>query len=707
MRYLWPYRVRLSVAVACVMLIAVLWGGGLAVILPGTKVLISEEGLHGWAYNSITQDRLGAQIVRIAPPAARVDGQVLPQVVEVVRLTPDGPAEAAGIDPDTYIIGLYDGDPGHTVMTAGELTRQLAQAEPSQTVRLRLLKPGQTRTETLTVKLANAKFPSRMLGKLAGLFAEPADYAGRFTILLWLLGFAVVITVLRDMLRFVQEYLVASAVWRGVVDLRCDNYNVVLRLPTTFFSEKGVTDSMSRFIADTSELARGQVTLFGKTLVEPGKALAALAIALTISWRLTLLTMVAGPPAFLIIRKFGKNMRQASRRALESWSKMLAVLEETLTGIRVVKTYTMEAAERRRFLQVNRRLLKQQRRMARIDAATAPAVEALGVTAAMGAIAIAGYWVLNRQHNMDSHAFITMMGCLAAMFDPVRKLAKVATRFQRAEAAAERIFELQDEPQEKRVPKAPTLPRHERSIEFRNVHFRYPSASEDALKGINLSIPAGQTIAIVGPNGCGKTTLVSLLPRLFDPTYGEVLIDGRDVSQYSLRSLRRQIGLVTQETVLFHATIGENVSYGLRRPAAEAVLEAGRKAFVDEFVDQLPDGYETMVGEHGATLSGGQRQRIAIARAILRDPAILIFDEAMSQIDTHSERRIHQAMREFIKGRTTVMIAHRFIMVLEADIIVVMDDGRILDIGKHDELLDRCELYRHLCNTQFGGTLDQ
>ena len=492
------------------------------------------------------------------------------------------------------------------------------------------------------------------------------------------------------------------------MDLRCDNYNVVLRLPTTFFSEKGASDSMSRFIQDTGELARGQMTLFGKTLVEPAKAIASFILAMCISWQLTLLTLIAGPPAFILIRKFGKIMKRASRRALESWASMLAVLEETLTGIRVVKAYTMENAERKRFLHVNRQLLKQQRRMARIDAATAPTVEAMGIIAAMCAVAIAGYWVLNNLYGMDRDKFFVLLASMFAMFDPVRKLAHVVTRFQRAEAAATRIFELQDQQQEKRLPNAPMLPPLRENLEFRGVCFRYPGAAENALTDINLTIGRGETVAIVGPNGCGKTTLVSLLPRLIDPSAGEVLIDGRDVSKMSLRSLRRQIGVVTQETIIFHATIGENIAYGLRRPKHQNILAASEKAYVDEFVCNLPEGYDTMVGAHGATLSGGQRQRIAIARAILRDPAILIFDEATSQIDADSERRIHQAMEEFVKGRTTLMIAHRFATVLSADRIVVMNEGRIIDTNTHAELLKTCELYKHLYNTQFadsGGTI--
>jgi ABC-type multidrug transport system fused ATPase/permease subunit len=236
------------------------------------------------------------------------------------------------------------------------------------------------------------------------------------------------------------------------------------------------------------------------------------------------------------------------------------------------------------------------------------------------------------------------------------------------------------------------------------VSFRYDGASDDALRDVNLTIHAGANVAIVGPNGSGKTTLVSLIPRLLDPTAGAVLIDGTDVRNCSLRSLRRQIALVTQDVVLFHATIEENIGYGLHRPRPDRIRRAAEQAYVEEFVRALPEGYATMVGPHGATLSGGQKQRIAIARAILRDPAILIFDEALSQIDADSEHRIQQAMAEFSRGRTTLVVAHRFATVLAADRIVVMQAGRIHDSGTHAELMGRCDLYRQLYTTQFIAT---
>ncbi len=705
LQYLKPYRKRLAIAIACTLVIAILWGGGLAMMLPAMKILISDEGFHGWAWNSMTEDRVGARVVQQRVPAGmRVDDRDLSMVLSIVHAEKNQPAHVAGIRAGDWIIGLDTPDANALPIRGDVLARRIARTDANQLLPLRIYRPdaenrGPPTSRTVKVRMGQLELKSETLGWAAMRIPEPDSRAGRFPLLLGVLIAGLVVTYLRDILRFTQEYLVNTAVWQGIMDVRCDNYNVVLRLPTTFFSEKGVSDTMSRFVQDTGELARGQQTLFGKTLVEPAKAIASIVLAMMLSWQLTLLAMIAGPPAYVLIRKFGKIMKRASRRALESWSAMLAVLEETLTGMRVVKAYTMESSERKRFLRVNRGLVKQQRRMSRIDAATSPAVEALGLTAAMGAVALAGYWVLNNE--LDAQVFIALMACLAAMFDPVRKLAKVATRFQRADAAAKRIFDLQDTPQEVRRRKAPTLPRHSESIQFRNICFRYPNAEDDALKYLNLEIKHGQTVAIVGPNGCGKTTMVSLLPRLIDPSEGTILIDGRDIHEHSLRSLRSQIGLVTQDTVLFHATIAENIAYGKRRARDEDVLAAAKKAFVDEFVQQMPDGYDSMVGEHGATLSGGQKQRISIARAILRDPAILIFDEATSQVDPDSERRIHQAMEEFMADRTTLMIAHRFQTVMAADQIVVMNAGQIEATGTHKELLATCELYRHLYKTQF------
>ncbi len=702
LRYLKPYRARLAVSFVMILLIAVLWGGGLGMLLPGMKVLISQEGLRGWAWDSMTQDRLNVKIVRrTVVENEQFDGQYLPTVLDVVVMDPAGRAAEAGIGVNEWLVGrVVEGR--REFLRADRLAEDLALwGEDNRVVELLVYNPASKTLRSTPVKVHRLGVSSRLLGELAKHIPESEDRSGRIPILFWLLGIVLVITVSRNLLRFGQEYLVETAVLQAMWDLREECYTGALRQPITFFAQKGTTDTMSRFVQDSTELARSLVTLFSKTLVEPAKAIASLTLAFWLSWQLTLVTLIAGPFAVWAIRLFGKAMRRSTKRALENWADMLAVLEETLTGIRVVKSYTMEATERKRFHRVNRQLYKQQRRMARTSAATSPAVEIMGMAAGMLAVGGAGYWVLSGE--MDPELFITWMASLAAVFDPVRKLSKVVTRFQAGDAAAERIFELRDREKEKRILGAPMLPRHSKSIEFVDVNFRYPSVEELTLRDIRLTIHAGQNVAIVGPNGSGKTTLVSLIPRLLDPCAGAILLDGKDIAAHSLRSLRRQIGIVTQETVIFNATVAENIAYGQRRARREEVLAAAKKAYVDEFVREMPDGYETMIGQRGATLSGGQRQRIAIARAILRDPAILIFDEALSQIDADSEAKIQAAMEVFVQGRTTFMIAHRFSTIQSADQIVVMDNGRIDDLGDHKTLLERCTLYRHLYKTQFGG----
>jgi len=699
--YLYPYRKRVGVALLCTVMIAVLWGGALGLVLPGAKILITEEGLHGWTYMSVGGDVAGARLVE-QDPRRDINGVILPRIVNVVSVEAASPAASAGLVSGDWIVGIDD-----QITRSRDVLRDITHAPPGGALRLLVLRDGQT--IPVTLHAGGPEWSSRALRAVVRHIPEPASSEDNYPIFIGLLGFALVISLVRAIFTFTQEYLVGTAIWMGVMDLRCENYDKVLHLPVTFFSQN-VTDTTSRFVQDTNELARGQNTLLGKTMVEPAKAVGSIVLALILSWQLTLLALVAGPPAFFIIRKLGKKMHKASRRALEGWSSMLIVLNETLRGIRVVKAYTQEGAERRRFFRANRALVAQQFRKERLDAATRPIVEILSTVTAMAAAAIAGYLVFTtapfgiETFHLDRTIFVAWMTASFAMFDPIHKLAKVAMRFAESDAAAKRIFELQDALPEPHAARAPSLPRHRETIEFRRVAFRYPGTASDTLTDINLTVRAGQSVAIVGPNGSGKTTLVSLLPRLLEATGGQILIDGHDIATGSVRSLRRQIGLVTQDTVLFRATVAENIGYGLSRAKREDVLAAAKRAFVDEFVREMPDGYETMVGEHGATLSGGQKQRISIARAILRDPAIMIFDEAMSQVDAASERRIHQAMQEFVKGRTTFTIAHRFATVLSADRIVVIADGRVNDHGTHDELLQRCELYRHLYNTQFADS---
>jgi ATP-binding cassette subfamily B protein/subfamily B ATP-binding cassette protein MsbA len=414
----------------------------------------------------------------------------------------------------------------------------------------------------------------------------------------------------------------------------------------------------------------------------------------------------------LSIRWLAKSLKRANRRAMEEMSQIYNVLDETFQGIKVVKAFTMERSERRRFHQGSKNYYFKSMRIAYVDSLTRPVTELMGVmTIGMAMLAGAYLTINNKTHLftmrmsdevMSPAMLLLFYGLLAGVSDPARKLSEVFSRIQRGAAAAERIFQLLDrEPTIVDPPQPKRLGRHTRDIVFDRVRFQYAQGAT-VLEDINLRIPFGETLAIVGPNGCGKSTLANLIPRFYDPTSGSVRLDGHDVRDVSLRDLRRQIGLVTQETLLFDDTVYNNIRYGAPLASRAEVIAAARQAHAHRFIEErLSDGYETVVGPRGSMLSGGERQRIALARAILREPTMLILDEATSQIDLESEQLIHKVLEQFTRNRTTIMVTHRMNVLALADRIVVMSTGRILDVGTHEQLLGRCEFYRRLHDIQF------
>jgi ATP-binding cassette, subfamily B, bacterial MsbA len=539
------------------------------------------------------------------------------------------------------------------------------------------------------------------IGKIIGIL--PTD---RWRALLWISLAAIVATIARGALRYANEYLVGYATNRAMLALRLRAYDHVLRSQLSVYAKTGTGEITSRFQNDCTMIHEGLKVLLGKIVSEPFRLIACLAAAVYIGIQIDpwLPVIVLGviPINTYLVRRLAKQMRTASRKALESWAQLLAILEESLFGIRVVKGYRLEGYMRRRFFKNGRRLFRQVLKAIRIDAITEPIVETIFTIMGVGALLLAGKIIIDKNLGQEGIGLLTtfFMFLVGAM-DPGRKLTNVVNRMEQAAAGSERVFKLMDEPKEPRYgTHGLDLQRLSQALEFRNVSFTYPTGGE-VLHGISLSVRHDEVVAIVGRTGCGKTTLVSLIPRFFEPSCGQILIDGIDIREVTLRSLRSQIAVVPQETVLFTDTVAQNIALGGAQnhssiPGRSRIETAAAAAHADAFIRAMPQGYDTVIGERGSTLSGGERQRMALARAIVRDPAILILDEATSSLDEETQSLVQDTLKTFVKGRTTILIAHRLTTLAIADRIVVMDAGRIIGAGTHEELMASCPLYRRL-----------
>jgi ATP-binding cassette, subfamily B, bacterial MsbA len=656
LRCSWPHRWRLIMSIVCALVAAIVWGLIFTAISPVLHILDKRQNLQEWARTSIVETER-----RLADLKAKRDGPVR-EAEKLNDLPPDPNRDKR----------LRD------------LTRQIAGLESD----LR-----SANVELYLYRVAEWYF-SRFL---------PTD---PFLTLVCVLGLVVVGVGVKGFFEFGQESLVGSVVNLSLLDLRNRLYRNVIHLDVGNFTEEGTHELMARFTNDMEVLGTGTKTLFGKVVAEPLKALVCIVIACWFSWQLTLLFLVLVPASVFVLTKVGRLMKRATRRLLERMSSMYKVLQETFTGIRVVKAFTMEPYERRRFGAVARDYYHKAMWVVNLDAISSPIIDVLGVAAIVAALLAGAYLVLDQQTSLfgmkmtseplKHESLLQLYGLLASIADPVRKLSSVYTRLQSGAAAADRVFAYIDRrPRVTANGGGPRLAPHSTDIEFRNVCFSY-EPGRPILTNIHLKVQHGETVALVGKNGCGKSTLVGLLSRFFDPDHGFVLIDGHDLRTVSLRSLRQQIGMVTQETTLFDDTVHNNIAYGNRRARPEEVEEAARKAFAHDFIIKLSAGYQTRVGEAAGKLSGGQRQRLALARAILRNPRILILDEFTSQSDPESEALIHRALREFVRGRTTFIITHRLHTLEVADRIIVVETGRIAAVGTHTELLGACPAYQRL-----------
>ena len=506
--------------------------------------------------------------------------------------------------------------------------------------------------------------------------------------------------------RYLHASAVITATLRTILRIRRMIFTRLVHLPLATITKEGTAEQISAVVRDCNVLASGMNAITSRALRGIVQGFAFLLVAIWLDWVIVAIFFVIVPPLAILIRKFGKTIRRATRRAMEHYAIMLGALTEALHGIRVVKVHHTEGYERRRFHTITRKAYMQELRSRTAKALSSPVVEVMSMLGVMIVIAVAAYSVYRGGRTPSELAGVLMFLMMSAM--NFRTLAGLNNDLQTSAAAADRIDEVLEQEVEpmarnEHKQRLPAAPRHSRSLQFENITFAYPGNDRPALRDVNLTVPFGSVCAVVGANGSGKTTMLGLIPRLYDPTAGRVLIDGTDIASCTLRSVRSQIAMVTQETVLFEGTVAENLTYGSRHVTEQQMLDATRRAHAHGFITSLEDGYDTEVGERGGRLSGGQRQRIAIARAILRDPSILILDEATSQIDADSESLIAEALAEFMKTRTTLVIAHRLSTVVNADTIVVMSDGMVASVGKHHELLEKSDVYRVLCRTQLQG----
>ena len=717
-KYVLPQWGRVLIVLLSVFLVSSLFALSFLTVIPLLKVMMGEEGLHGWIDRRTCEWRYGMDFY-VPDTTDILHSEELLYGVKVVKVEKGGLAVKAGFKVDDVIVSVSEDM--NNIVEAKELATKtaehlaLASGDGFLKVSVRRISNAEAVSEHLILRKPagwlydDAGFMARWgwgikwvvmenVQKAVSLLPRDNSKEARKYAVMFIIIAMIGVTIFRCLGTFTQKYMGAKIVQTTTARLREELFEHSMYMPVGYFMAHGTSDATSRMLGDVNGVGKGINVLLGKSLQEPLKAIFMLAAAMILSFKLTLIFLSLAPVVIYFMATLGRKIRKYSGKSLRNSAVMLGKLQETMSAVRVVKVYNRQKHESDIYYNLSRKLLKQTLRLAKVDAMTVPLLDVLGMIAGSAALLLGIVWVTNS--NMQASVFFCLLISLGVAAESVRKTSDVWNQIQDCNAAGDRVFQLLDTPVEYEAPGSVEIVQVKNSIEFQDIVFTYPNCAEPVLKKVSLLVKAGHNVAVVGPNGSGKTTLINLLPRFFSPDSGRILIDGIDIQNCTLKSLRDQIAMVTQDVVTFNDTIAANIGYGNPNATMEDIITAAKRSYVHEFIEPLPNGYNTVIGENSSGFSGGQLQRIVIARAIVKNPAILIFDEAMSQVDADSEAKIHKVLEELMRGRTSFVIAHRFSTIISSDIIVVMDKGNIIAQGRHEELMNSCAVYRSLYETQ-------